>query len=183
MDAAVATLQTAARELQAIKAGDKSAYVRIVAKLRKVADHLSAIERRADHERAEAFDYAAVLRTAVTKEAARSGQPPVLQLPEEAIVEGPASDLRNLAFGLVEYAFTVGCDAIALRIDDTDAAERPTCVTEFVLRAPALPDFLQQRLWKAVRNRRGEVCTIVEPDRCHVRFALPIERRAAILSN
>ena len=180
MDSAVATLQMAARELQAAKAGDKLAYTQIVAKLRKVADQLSGIDRRADQEKVEPVDYAAILRDAVNKAASveRIGAKLTVDLPEHAMVAGPASDLRNVVCGLVEHALTVGCDAIALRCDDTEPA-RPTCVTEFIVRAPAFPDFLQHSLWKVVRTRRGEVSTLVEREKCHIRFKLPLERRAA----
>ncbi len=180
MDGAVATLRMAARELQAASSADKPTYTRIVAQLRRVAEQLSAAERRASQEAAEPVDFAAIWRDALPTPAlvTGAGQPVTLHLPDHVMVKGPASDLRALVRGMVEYAFTNGCDAIELRVDGP-APARQTCVTELVVRAREFPDFLQRNLWKLVRSRGGEVSTVSEPDKSRIRFTLPIERRGA----
>ena len=179
MDGAVATLRMAARELQVASSADKPTYTRIVAQLRRVAEQLNAAERRASQEAAEPVDFAAIWRDALpTALLAGAGQPVTLHLPDHVMVKGPAAGLRALVRGMVEYAFTNGCDSIELRVDDRGPA-RQTCVTELVVRAREFPDFLQQNLWKVVRGRGGEVSTVSEPKKSRIRFTLPIERRAA----
>jgi len=183
MDGAVATLRMATRELQVASLADKPTYTRIVAQLRRVAEQLNAAERRAGQEAAEPVDFAAIWRNALPTTALVAGaeQPVTLQLPDHVMVKGPAADLRALVRGMVEYAFTLGCEAIELRVDDSGPA-RQTCVTELVVRAGEFPDFLQQNLWKVVRSRGGEVSTISEPGKSRIRFTLPIERRRAVAS-
>jgi hypothetical protein len=180
MDGAVATLQMAARELQLADAADRSRYAGIVSQLRAVAEQLTALERRTGAQKAAAINFAAMLRDAATSAAAtaeRAGQRIAVQLPDEAMVEGPAHDLRNLIGGMVEYAVTVGCDAITLNIDGDNARGRNTCVTEFTVRSRDVPDFLQRNLWNAVSVRRGEVSIVCEAQSSRIRFKLPIERR------
>jgi hypothetical protein len=180
MDGAVATLRMAARELQIASLADKPTYTRIVAHLRRVAEQLNAAERRANQEAAEPVDFAAIWRNALPTTALVTGaeRPVTLRLPDHVMVQGPASALRALVRGMVEYAFTTGCDAIELRVDDCGPA-RQTCVTELVVRAREFPDFLQQNVWKVVRSRGGEVSTVSEPEKSRIRFTLPIERRGA----
>ncbi len=180
MDGAVATLRMAARELQVASSADKPTYTRIVAQLRRVAEQLNAAERRASQEAAEPVDFAMIWRDTLTATAlvAGAGQPVTLHLPDHVMVKGPAAELRALVRGMVEHAFTIGCDAIELRVDDRGSA-RQTCVTEIVVRAREFPDFLQQNVWKVVRSRGGEVSTVSEPQKSRIRFTLPIERRQA----
>jgi hypothetical protein len=180
MDGAVATLQMAARELQLADATDRSKYAAIVSQLRAVAEQLTALERRTGAQKAEAINLAAMLRDAAASVAAtaeRAGEHIALELPDEAMVEGPARDLRNSISGVVEYAITVGCDAITLRIDRDSARGRNTCVSEFTVRSRDVPDFLQRNLWKAVSIRRGEVSIVCEAQSSRIRFKLPIECR------
>ena len=179
MDGAVATLRMAARELQLASSADKPTYTRIVAQLRRVAEQLSAAERRASQEAAEPVDFAAIWRDALPTPAlvTGAGQPVTLTCPIMSWSKARRADLRALVRGMVEYAFTIGCDAIELRVDDR-APARQTCVTELVVRAREFPDFLQQNLWKVVRSRGGEVSTVSEPEKSRIRFTLPIERRA-----
>lgn len=183
MDGAVATLRTAARELQVASLADKPTYTRIVAQLRRVAEQLNAAERRASQEAVDPVDFAAIWRDALPTSAlvAGAGQPVTLHLPDHVMVKGPASELRALVRAMVEYAFTLGCDAIELRADGRGPA-RQTCITELVVRAREFPDFLQQNLWKVVRGRGGEVSTVSEPEKLRIRFTLPIERRGAVAS-
>jgi hypothetical protein len=183
MDGAVATLRMAARELQVASLGDKPTYTRIVAQLRRVAEQLNAAERRASQAAAEPVDFAAIWRDSLPTTAlvTAAGRPATLHLPDRVMVKGPTSDLRALVRGMVEYAFTLGCDAIELRADDGGPG-RQTCVTELVVRAREFPDFLQQNLWKVVRSRGGAVSTVSEPEKLRIRFTLPIERRRAVAS-
>jgi hypothetical protein len=181
MDAAVATLRTAARELQVASLADKPTYARIVTQLRRVAEQLNAAERRAGQEAAEPVDFAVIWRDALTTTAlVGAGHAVTLRLPDHVMVKGPASDLRALVRGMVEYAFTTGCESIEMRVENSGAA-RQVCVTELAVRTREFPDFLQQNLWKVVRSRSGEVSTVSEPQKTRIRFMLPMERRHGAL--
>jgi hypothetical protein len=172
MYAAVATLEMNARRLQLGEKLDRSNYRRIVSQLREVTDELTALEKRGERQTPRSVNFAAMLRdtTATT-----------LPLLEEIIVEGPAHDLRDLLCSLVAYARTVGRDPIDLRVEvkRKNSAAGEMCVTEFVVRSPDVPDFLQRKLWNAIRARHGEVSVVSEPERSRIGFRLPIAPRRA----
>jgi hypothetical protein len=181
MDAAVVTLQKAARELHLAGAIEQTTYAHILSRLRSVADELTALERRAGQAKCDPVDFSALLRQAVTAAKAANGYAASLavHLPEGIMVEGPASDLRDLVCSLIEYAFAAGCEAIEARLQGVHRAgqSRTVCATELVVRWSDLPDFLRRKAWDAVRVRGGEVSIVSEPETCRIRFTLPVERR------
>jgi len=106
-----------------------------------------------------------------------------VQVPEYVMVQGPAHDLRDLVCSLAEYALTVARDPVDLRaqVMYTSNQGRGVCATELVIQSPDVPDFLRRKLWDAVRIRHGEVSVVLEPERCRVKFTLPIERRSGTI--
>jgi hypothetical protein len=182
MHAAVATLQMAARQSQLDGGLDQSKYSRIMTQLRQVADQLTAVDQRAGKQKADPVNLTEMLRDALAAASPAVAQNGVaMPEPEEAMVEGPANDLRDLVSSLFEYALTVGPKPIDLRtqIKQTSPQPRAMYATELVIQSPDVPDFLRRKLWDAVRIRRGEVSVISEPDRCRIEFMLPVERRLA----
>ncbi len=184
MYAAVATLQMAARQLQLSGAADRSKYSRIMSQLREVTDELTALERRAGKQKADPVNITEMLRTAAAMAAPapdRDRKRIAIQAAEDVIVEGPAHDLRDLICSMLEYAFTVGCDAVDLRVDTTRKCNelRDMCSIEMVIQSTDVPDFLRGKLWNTVRIRRGEVSIVSEAQRCRIGFTLPVERRLA----
>lgn len=179
MHAAVATLQKAAQQLQRSDQLDRSKYGRIITQLRQVTDELNGFERRAAKQKADPVNFTQMLRAALTMASPTPGEDGIV--PEDVMVEGPANDLRDLVCGLAEYALTVGCDPVDLRtqIKCTRNAAQSMSTTELNFHCPDVPDFLQRKLWDAVRIRRGEVSVISEQKRCRIVFALPVERRLA----
>ena len=179
MHAAVATLQKAARQLQLSGELERSEYTKITTQLRDVANKLSAFERRTGKQTAAPVNFSDLLRGA----AATSGQPvtdAATDVPDGIMVEGPAHDLRDLLSSLVEYGRSVGDDqgAFLVQILDNASAAGAICLTELVIAAPDLPDFVRRKLWDAVRSRRGEVSIVSELERCRIALTLPIERRS-----
>ena len=179
MHSVVATLETAARQLQLSGELERSEFGRIMMHLRSVADGLSAVEQRIAKQKAASVDFAEILRSAaalispVCRRGGRAGLP--LQ---EIMVEGPAHDLRDLLCSLVEYGRAVGADPLELhaQIRQDIGATRAKCVMVLAVQAPDLPDFLRRKLWDAARVRGGEVSVVCEPKLCRVEFTIPIER-------
>ena len=174
MHPALATLETAARQLQLSGELERSEFGRVMRGLRSVADGLRAVERRAAKQKAASVDVVELLRAALA--AAAAGSP---RGGEEILVEGPANDLRHLFSSLLEYARAVGTDAVEARThikEDGDIAG-PKWVLQLVVQSPDLPDFLRRKLWDAARLRGGEVSVISEPTLCRIEFTLPIDRR------
>jgi hypothetical protein len=180
MDAAVKSLQMAARRLQLSGNLDQSEYARMMSRLREVTDELGASERRAVKQNAEPVNYTELLLDAT----AAASQPNIqrgiaMQLPGDITVEGPAQDLRDLICCLMEYALTVARDPIALHAEikcDSNNV-RAVCATELLIQSSDVPDFLRRKLWDTVGKRRGEYSVILEPECCRIRFTLPVERR------
>jgi hypothetical protein len=114
MHAAIATLQKAARQLELSGDMDRSRCSRIMAQLRDVNNELDAVERRRGHREAGAVDFTAMLREAVAA-AGQGADGIAVQLTEEATVAGPAGDLRELVFCLLDYALAVGRGRTTLR--------------------------------------------------------------------
>jgi hypothetical protein len=170
MEAAIATLQTVARQIRLAGNLEPAKHRRIMAKLREVADELSDVERHAAIETPDPVDFAELLRSA-------GGL--VVRAPESVMIAGPARDLRDLVSSLSEYALSVGHDELELRaqVKYMGCQSRAVCATELQIATPALPDFLQRKLWQTVHARRGEVSIVTKQDCCRVEFVLPIERR------
>lgn len=180
MDAAIATLQMAARQLQISGSLEQSSFSRIMTQLRTVTDELAAFRGRAGHQQGDPIDFTAMLReAAVTANQGGSGFP--VEVSDGLVVQGPADGLRDLLCCLLEYAVTVGGDRIELRaaIKQTGSQDRAMCATELLIPPTDVPDFLRRKLWDAVRVRRGEMRVASGPDRCRIEFTLPIERRLA----
>jgi hypothetical protein len=173
-----ATLQKAARQLELSDDMDRSRCSRIMAQLRDVNNELDAVERRRGHREAGAVDFASILREVVAA-AGQGADGIAVQLTEEATVAGPAGDLRELVFCLLDYALAVGRGRTTLRthIKHAEKQARQVCATELTISSADVPDFLRRRLWDAVRVRRGEVSIVSELDCCRVEFTLPVERR------
>jgi len=184
MDAAVATLQMAARQLQLSGGLERCEYSRIMTRLREVTDELSAVERRTGKQKPDPVDFTVILRAALATASPlvdRHQSGFALSLPEGIMVEGPSHDLRDLLCSLFEYALSVGRDPIDLRVEVgcRHSKGREMCATELAVESSDLPDFLRRKLWDAIRMRRGEVSITAEPARCRIGFTLPIERRRA----
>jgi len=178
MYATVATLQMAAQRMQLSGELDQSKCRRIMSQLRQVADELIDSERRLGKQKANPVNFSAVMHDAA---AGQDKRRIVMRLADEIMVEGPGHDLHDLLCSLFEHALTVGCEPIDARVEVkcVDNPVRDVCSTELCIQSPDLPDFLQRKLWDAVRARRGEVSLISEPERCRIGFTLPIERRRA----
>jgi hypothetical protein len=180
MHAAVASLQKAARQLQLSGELERSEYTKITTQLREVANKLSAFERRTGKQDTPPVNFSDLLRRA----AATAGQiesEATAQVPDGIMVEGPAHDLRDALCTLVEYGRSVGNDEVAFLVQIVDRANTTgaICLTELLIPAADLPDFVQRKLWDAARVRRGEVSIVSELKRCRVAMTLPIERRLA----
>jgi hypothetical protein len=179
MQAAVATLQKAARQLNLPAGLDQSKYRRIIAQLREVTDELTAVGRRAGKPKADPVNFAQMLLdglAAASPSAGNGDNSVAVSAAEDAMVEGPANDLRDLVNSLFEYA---GRGPIELRaqVKPMNLGLGAAYATELIIQSPDIPDFLRRKLWDAVRVRRGEVCVSSEPERCRIAFTLPVERR------
>jgi hypothetical protein len=180
MHASIAALEMATRRLGLSGNLDQSQYSRIIAQLHQVSDELIAIERRVGNQKADPVNFAELLRGAVVM-ASLEANSIRMQVSEDVMVEGPADDLRDLVYSLVEYARTVGQNPIELRGQGLDTIYQSTaaCSAELIIQSPDVPDFLRRMLWNTVRIRQGEVSITSELDRCRVKITLPIERRSA----
>jgi len=178
MQTTVATLQRAARQLNT-SGLDRSKCRRIIAELREVTDELTAFERRGGKQKADPVNFAEMLLDALAAASLSAGDDSVaVSGAADAVVEGPANDLRDLVSCLFEYA---GRGRIELRAHVKPMSPGPGAgyATELTVQSPDIPDFLRRKLWDAVRARRGEVCVSSEPERCRIQFTLPVERRSA----
>ena len=182
MHAAIAALETAARQLELSGGLEHSQYSQIVAQLREVSDQLNALERRKAEEKAAPVNFTDLVRgalVAASDPAGPAAAAAIVQVPEDVMVKGPAHDLRDIVGGLVEYAGTVARDPIELRMDIryTGNQAAAVCSTELAIQSPDVPDFLRQKLWDVVSGRRGEVSIVSASECCRVVFTLPVERR------
>ena len=178
MQTTVATLQKAARQLNT-SGLDRSKCRRIIAELREVTDELTAFERRGGKQKADPVNFAEMLLdglAAASRSAGSDRNSVAVSGAEDAMVEGPANDLRDLVSCLFEYA---GRGRIELCAEIKPMSPGAGYATELIVRSPDLPDFLRRKLWDAVRARRGEVCVSSEPERCRIQFTLPVECRSA----
>ena len=148
-----------------------------MAQLRDVNNELDAVARPDGSREADAVDFTLMLREAVDA-AGQDADGIVVHLMQDAIVAGPAGDLRELMCCLLDFALAVGRGRAALhtRIKEAGSQAGPVCTAELTIFSSDVPDFLRRRLWDAVRARRGEVSIISEPDCSRVEFTLPIKR-------
>jgi len=171
MNAAVASLQEAARRLQLSGELDPSKYAWMMSQLRGVTTELDASERSARRKSAAPANFTALLRDAAA--------PLATSLPEDLMVEGPAQEIRDLLCCLIEYAGAASPGPIALRaeVGCKLGDDRDMLVLELAVQSPDVPDFIRRKLWDAARPRRGEISIVAEPDRCRIGLILPTERR------
>jgi hypothetical protein len=177
MQAAIATLELAARSLQRAEELDRSKYSHVMAQLRQVMDKLAAAERRTGNSRAGPVDFTRMLRDAAATPPGQERDDILEQIPENVFVEGPADDLRQLICSLVEYARAVGRIDLHAQINHGNGKCGDTCTTELVIQPPGeVPDFLRRIMWDAARIRNGEVSTTSTREGYRIGMVLPIER-------
>ena len=173
-------MQKAARQLNT-SGLDRSKCRRIIAELREVTDELTAFERRGGKPKADPVNFAEMLLdglAAASRSAGSDRNSVAVSGAEDAMVEGPANDLRDLVSCLFEYAGR-GRIELCAEIKPISPGAGAGYATELIVQSPDLPDFLRRKLWDAVRARRGEVCVSSEPERCRIQFTLPVECRSA----
>jgi hypothetical protein len=181
MQTAVATLQRAARQLNISGGLDRSKCRRVIAQLREVTDELTAFERRGGKQKAEPVNFTQMLLdglAAASPSAGSDRNSVAVSGAEDTMVEGPANDLRDLLSSLFEYAGR-GPVEMCAQVKPMSHGLGAGYATELTIQSPDIPDFLRRKLWDAVRVRRGEVCVSSEPERCRIKFTLPVERRSA----
>jgi hypothetical protein len=175
MHTAIATLQRVVQQRLLAGMLNRAKYVQVTSQLREIADELFP-ERRSNGEKSDPVNFADILHSVV---GARQKSDVLLEAPEGVLVDGPEHDLRELIDNLTEFARNTRTEPVELRAsvsygNDQDHAK---CVTELVIQAPDVPDFLRRKLWNVITVRRGQVSIECEAHRCRVEFSLPIERR------
>lgn len=178
MNAATATID--AHMLRTTGRLEKAEYRSVLQQLRYVTERLNVIERRLEKEERDPVELAKIIDDAVS----RAVQPlttsgPVVEVPQDILVQGPAKDLREMISALVDHACSSGARSVAIRAQVLYSADqaRPMCATEIGVQSKDFPDFLRRRLWDTIHERRGELSVSSELSGYRITFTLPVERR------